>query len=249
MANIDTSPATSISVIVNYIGKYCSKEEKKSTSYQELLQSVQPHANSLHAFSSVVAKFMNKLIAERDWSAQEVCHLLLDIPLSEGSRNVVTLDCRQEDDRSATYELKDGQLRGYGLSDYEKYKRRPDGVEDVTFLDFLLHFNHSTYKRRPRARPRVISYFPRYKGDPSHPQYPEFCRIKLILHHPWREYEEVATYTDGFGAPDYVASYQACVDSHQHPPDYFCNRKLEEGRETADDIDEFEGDFADDLEL
>ena len=66
MANIDTSPATSISVIVNYIGKYCSKEEKKLTSYQELLQSVQPHANGLHAFSSVVAKFMNKLITKRD---------------------------------------------------------------------------------------------------------------------------------------------------------------------------------------
>jgi ATP-dependent DNA helicase PIF1 len=49
MANIDTSPATSISVIVNYMGKYCSKE-KKSTSYQELLQSLQPYTNSLHAF-------------------------------------------------------------------------------------------------------------------------------------------------------------------------------------------------------
>ena len=66
MANIDTSPATSILVIVNYIGKYYSKEEKKSTSYQELLQSVQPHANSLYAFSLVVAKFINKLIAERN---------------------------------------------------------------------------------------------------------------------------------------------------------------------------------------
>ena len=59
----------------------------------------------------------------------------------------------------------------------------------------------------------------------------------------------MATYTDGFGALDYVASYQACVDSHQHPLDYFCNWKLEESRETADDIDEFEGNFADDLEL
>jgi ATP-dependent DNA helicase PIF1 len=98
MANIDTSPATSISVIVNYMRKYCSKEEKKLTSYQELLQSVQPYANSLHAFGSVVAKFMNKLIAEHDWLAQEVCHQLLDIPLCEGSRNVVILDCRQEDD-------------------------------------------------------------------------------------------------------------------------------------------------------
>jgi ATP-dependent DNA helicase PIF1 len=249
MANIDTSPATSISVVVNYMGKYCGKEEKKSTSYQELLQSVQPYANSLHAFGSVVAKFMNKLIAERDWLAQEVCHQLLDIPLCEGSRNVVILDCRQEDDRSTAYELKDGQLEECGLSAYKKYKHRLDEVEDITFLDFLLHFNHTNYKRRPRAKPRVISYFPRYKGDPCHPQYPDFCRIKLLLHHPWREYEEVATYTDEFGAPDYIASYQACVASHRHLPDYFCNRTLEEACEAAADIDEFDDDFVDNLEL
>jgi len=66
MANINTSPATSISVIVNYIGKYCSKEEKKSTSYQKLLQLVQLYTNSLYAFGLVVAKFINKLIAKRD---------------------------------------------------------------------------------------------------------------------------------------------------------------------------------------
>jgi hypothetical protein len=66
MANINTSPAISISVIVNYIGKYCSKEEKKSTFYQELLQLIQPHANSLYAFSLVITKFINKLIVKRD---------------------------------------------------------------------------------------------------------------------------------------------------------------------------------------
>jgi hypothetical protein len=66
------------------------------------------------------------------------------------------------------YELKDGQLRGYRLSNYEKYKRRLDRVEDVTFLNFLLYFNYSTYKRWPRARPRVISYFPQYNGDCSY---------------------------------------------------------------------------------
>ena len=153
MANINTLPATSISVIVNYIGKYYSKEEKKLTSYQELLQLVQLHANSLYAFSLVVARFINKLITKRDWLAQEVYYLLLNIPLYKGSRNVVTLDYYQEDDQSAIYKLKDRQLQGHGLSNYKKYKRRLDRVEDVTFLNFLLHFNYSTYKRQPRARP------------------------------------------------------------------------------------------------
>ena len=64
MANLDALPATSIAVIVNYIGKYYSKKEKKSASYKELLKTVTPHANKLHTFSSIVAKFINKLISK-----------------------------------------------------------------------------------------------------------------------------------------------------------------------------------------
>ena len=62
MANLNTSPATSVAVIVNYIGKYCSKEEKKSASYKELLKTVTPYTNKLYVFSSIIAKFINKLI-------------------------------------------------------------------------------------------------------------------------------------------------------------------------------------------
>ena len=59
----------------------------------------------------------------------------------------------------------------------------------------------------------------------------------------------MATYTNRFRAPNYMASYQAYVNSYQHPPNYFYNRKLEEGRETANNINKFKGDFVDDLEL
>ena len=64
MANLDTLLATSIGVIVNYIGKYCSKEEKKLASYKELLKMVTLHANELYAFSSIITKFINKLIGK-----------------------------------------------------------------------------------------------------------------------------------------------------------------------------------------
>ena len=63
---MDTSPATSIAVIINYISKYYSKKEKKSASYKELLKIVTPHANKLYTFSSIIAKFINKLISKRD---------------------------------------------------------------------------------------------------------------------------------------------------------------------------------------
>ena len=59
----------------------------------------------------------------------------------------------------------------------------------------------------------------------------------------------MATYTNRFGAPNYIASYQACVNSYQHPPNYFYNQKLEEGYKTTNNINKFKGDFIDDLEL
>src|SRR5204862_6927835 len=86
LANTDVSPSTSIHAIVNYVSKYCSKAEKKSVPYKELLGAVVPLANDSYALASIVNKFLNKLVGEQDWSAQEVCHLLLDLPLSYGSR-------------------------------------------------------------------------------------------------------------------------------------------------------------------
>ena len=66
MANLDILLAISIAVIVNYISKYCSKEEKKSASYKELFKMVTLYINKLHIFSSIITKFINKLISKRD---------------------------------------------------------------------------------------------------------------------------------------------------------------------------------------
>ena len=44
-----------------------------------------------------MSKLLNKLVSERDWSAQEVSHILLGLPAQDSSRQVVTLDCRPEE--------------------------------------------------------------------------------------------------------------------------------------------------------
>ena len=64
MANLDTLLATSVAVIVNYISKYYNKEEKKSAFYKELLKIVTLYINKLYAFSSIITKFINKLIGK-----------------------------------------------------------------------------------------------------------------------------------------------------------------------------------------
>ena len=46
-----------------------------------------------------------------------------------------------------------------------------------------------------------------------------------------------------------MASYQAYINSYQHPPNYFCNKKLEESCKTINNINKFKGNFTDNLKL
>ena len=45
---------------------------------------------------TVVSRIYNTLISERDWSAIEVCHLLLNLDLAYLTRSYVVVNCRSE---------------------------------------------------------------------------------------------------------------------------------------------------------
>ena len=110
MANTDIQPPTSLHAVLSYIGKYVSKPEKSSLSYTELQSQVLPYINDRAPLLSFVSKMLNKLIGERDWSAQEVSHLLLQIPVQDSSRGVVSLDCRPEEAQDDLIVLESGDI-------------------------------------------------------------------------------------------------------------------------------------------
>jgi hypothetical protein len=85
-----------------------------------MAQKVIPFVNEARPFQSMVTKLMNKLIGERDDSAQEVCHLLLNLKLSQGTRDFVTVDLRHPDQHSYLYRVEAGETRR-GLSLFERY--------------------------------------------------------------------------------------------------------------------------------
>jgi hypothetical protein len=102
---------------------------------------------------------MNKLVGERDWSSQEVMHILLNIPLQQGSRDVITLDCRPNQDSQAIQFNDDGKVVLSGTSKLQKYVARPDHLEHLTFLVFLTRYNWKDYTERRKAKSRLINYF------------------------------------------------------------------------------------------
>ena len=189
MANTDIQPPTSLRAVLSYIGKYVSKPEKSSTSYTELQAQVLPYINDRAPLLSFVSKMLNKLIGERDWSAQEVSHILLQLPVQKSSRMVVNLDCRPEEVQRDLIVLESGEVTAQ-RSALRRYRDRlidtgNAALLDLSLFDCLQHWDWMMWRVRPRASSRVINYYPRYLNDPELETYSDYCRVKLMLHHPF----------------------------------------------------------------
>ena len=246
MANTDVTPCTGSQAVLNYIGKYCTKEEKKTTAYVDLVKSILPHLNTTSPMLSLVSKMMNKLVGERDWSAQEVCHLLLNLPLQKGSRQVISLDCRVKAQQSVNLDInEDGEVQEKGKSFLQKYQDRPTGLAYLTFFSFLRDYNFEKYQSRPIAPQRLINYFPRYSPSKD---LEDYSRVKMMMHHPFRRIETLLLKDlDPDGNPDIDDTYDSftsalisCQNEHIHPELDGVDDGLSPLPD-AIDIDEFEG--------
>jgi ATP-dependent DNA helicase PIF1 len=168
---------------------------------------------------SFATKIVNRLIGERDWAAQEVSHLLFRIPLFSSSRQVINFDCRQEDDIGTIIDFEQEE-RTPGKTILQKYKERRPQFADVTLLAFLRSFEHGSrrvHQTRPNAKDRVVVYQPHYKSQPNHEDYPDYCRTKIALHHPWREYPSLPWN----GCETWPAALAYCTTNCQaHDPDH-----------------------------
>jgi ATP-dependent DNA helicase PIF1 len=96
--------------VLVYVAKYVSKPETKSASYIDLQGLILPYTNDRAPLLSFVSKMLNKLIGERDWSAQEVSHILLQLPVQESSQIVVSFNCRSETSQDDLIILEDGAI-------------------------------------------------------------------------------------------------------------------------------------------
>ncbi|KAJ3455720.1 hypothetical protein MRS44_017202 [Fusarium solani] len=228
LANTDVSPCTSLQQVIDYAAKYCSKSEKKSEAFAQIGKALMPRVKDHNPLISFTSKLLNQLVAKRDYSKQEVSHLLLGLPLQEGSRTCLYVDCRNPDMHSCSLQI-DGDEVDEALNIYEKYCRRPEALEDLTYVSFLKYWNFPS--RNPsmckqwqlsnvNGRPRVLVYFPRYRADPEGQQWPDYCRVKLTLNHPHRRLDELLTF-DGQRFSSHAKAFSYCWQHHSHGDDHY----------------------------
>ena len=228
LANTDVAPTTNIQAVMAYLTNYVSKEEKKSASFIEISEDIfKKGIDRNHPLRSYAHKFFNALIGERDYSAQEIVHSLIHLPFVETSVKAITLDIREVKDQRKSIQISD-EIR---LSDtaIERYCKRsvPVGgsdedaaaIESMTLLDSVTKFTYINGRGwRPLQRAtHVARIIPLYKEGVH---YRDYCRGKLMLHHPFRDalLQDLLT-VDGVPFEQWENAYEYCCSHHQHPPD------------------------------
>ena len=251
LANTDFSPCCDPQAVANYAGKYCTKAEEKSATYAEISRMVLPHVSDRNPVLSFVSKVINKLIGERDYSAQEICHVLLGLPIQEDSRVVITVDCRPKEFQGRSIDVGAEELEE-NRSSYDKYLRRPRHMEDLTYVEMLRNWNTRPGDEQrwqpfqgPKAKPRILMYFPRYKRKRTHPQYADFCRVKLMLNHVHRDADKLLE-LGGNVFRTAIEAYDYCLQHHEHAATDGYGKP--EAEEVQAEDDQFEaGNAADEL--
>ena len=94
MINMNFSSCMNQTTMMHYLIKYCFKIKKKSEAFKSLLQFVMLKVSDRTFLLFLAIKLMNKSIVERNWSAQEMCHHLLQRNLWNFSWVVQNLDLR-----------------------------------------------------------------------------------------------------------------------------------------------------------
>ncbi len=214
-ANVDMQYCVSRHKVIEYCAKYATKSEPRSQTLKEvfttIMRSLKDDSTSLKA----VQKLLINSVGERDYSAQETCHLLLQLPMFRASRDFVVLSL--DGSRAVESKLQEGQP-ATAPSILDHYISRPTTTQfrDMTILHFTQKYTMpKDLGSDPchRRKDVVVIVRPFCSPDPSGPNYEQYCRQKLMLHKPFRQQEELLG-----GCDSYAAAYAVFLQSGNLPP-------------------------------
>lgn len=190
-ANIDFTPIVSPKAVVNYIAKYASKSEPRSSTLAEIMDCIlAEELNDDDSSLKAVTKLMMKTVGERDHSAQECCHLLMQLPFWSSSRDFVNLTVNAINDDMVLFNQNEKGMIENGQSLLEKYRTRPDQHKDKTLYEFTAKHYVTKTGCHTRRREAIVRIFPKLKlsvqsGDCNEAYYRQHVLLHSSHDLPW----------------------------------------------------------------
>ena len=214
-ANVDMQYCVSRRKVIEYCAKYATKCEPRSQSLKDIFATIVKSLKEDSFSLKAVQKLLINSVGERDVSAQETCHLLLQLPLLKVSRDFVVLSL---DGSRAVDERLDEDQPATVLSALDHYVSRPVSApfQTMTLLNFMRQY---TMPRQPNTEPSkrrknvVVIVRPYCSPDPHDLKYEQYCQQKLMLHVPFRHLNELLG-----NSATFTAAYAEFLQSGCIPP-------------------------------
>ena len=178
---------------------------------------------------TAVQKLLMSGIAERDYSSQETCHLLLQLPIFKASRDFTMPNL----DGSRAFKHNSEQGRATTTpSILDHYIRRSSNsvFNSMTLLAFAKReFSAEPNLRRKEVIVVIRTYYP---PDPNGPHYKQYCRQKLMLHVSFRQITELlgenATFAMAYATFLHLATVPSSLE------DDVCRLQEQDNEDAAD---------------
>ena len=182
-ANVDMQYCVSRQKVIEYCAKYATKSEPRSQPLKEVFSTIVRSLSEDNSSLKAVQKLLINSVGERDYSAQETCHLLLQLPMYRASRDFIILSL---DGTRAVEERLEADQPATSLSILDHYIARPttDPFNHMILMNYAQQYSTPKELRSEPSRRRkdvVVMVRPYYSPDPDSPKYEEYCQQKMML--------------------------------------------------------------------
>ena len=213
-ANVDLQYCISCQKVVQYCAKYATKCESHSQTVKEVYRRIVGALNDEDKSLKAVQKLLISTVGERDFSAQETCHLLLQLPLCCATKDFIILsldDCRIVEDHL------DNERPTTAPSPLDHYIARPNSplFQSMLLLHLTQNYSMPTAHRSEvvrRSKSVVVIVKPHLSSDTDGPQYEHYCKQQLKLCKPFRQISSLIAGFDTF-----IEAYTAYARSNEIP--------------------------------
>ena len=159
-ANVDMQYIVSRRRVIEYCTKYVTKSEPQSQPLKDVYTTIVRGLQEGNTSLKVVQKLPINTAGARDYSAQETCHLLLQLPMLKASRDFIVLSL---DGSRAVEDRLEEEQRATAPSIVDHYMRRPitPPFNDITLIEFAMQYSMpKALGSEPTCRSRRVVVIP-----------------------------------------------------------------------------------------
>ena len=188
LTNVNVNSCIDQNVVLTYIVKYCIKVEIKSLFYKKLLKSMLSDVTLKVFMLSLIIKLMNKLIVERNYFSQKMLHHLMNLKLKSCFRNFIIVDVRFIDSQKRIMTRLANEDIISNQTYLKKYCNR-NSVQIQFILIIVVRYHDyvkDVFILRLKIAFKIVKLFSHYFFKIDDRDYENFCRMKMMLHHSFR---------------------------------------------------------------